>query len=98
MPGRATSCGRTPTSSRSSNAVIPAARPTSTPRRTWPRSGRRLSPLLRPDPPADHDRLLGLQHDQVLAADERVRRAGHRLDGDRRAATFLFERVTGEDL
>jgi CTP:molybdopterin cytidylyltransferase MocA len=62
------------------------------------RAGLDAGDLLCLDAPADGDGLPGLQDDQVLAADERVRRAGHRLDGDRRAAALRFERVTGEDL
>src|SRR5580693_9666106 len=39
-----------------------------------------------------------LQGDQVLPGDERVRRAGHRLDGQRPPALRLGQRVSGEYL
>jgi len=53
---------------------------------------------LRLDAPADGDGFLRLQHHQVLAARERVRRAGHRLNRDCRPAPLGLERVAGEDL
>jgi CTP:molybdopterin cytidylyltransferase MocA len=50
------------------------------------------------DAPADRDGLPGLQDDQALAGRERVRRAGHRLDGDRGPAALGLKGVAGEDL
>ena len=51
-----------------------------------------------PDAPPAADGFLWLQHQQVLAGDERVRRAGHRLHGQRGPAVLRLERVAGEDL
>ena len=48
------------------------------------------------DAPLARERVAGLQPDQCLAAAERVRRAGHRLDGEA-APVDVGERVAGED-
>jgi CTP:molybdopterin cytidylyltransferase MocA len=65
----------------------------------------RISPNLRSrsqltgsDAPGMGDLVARLENQQVFAGDEGVRRAGHRLDGDRLAAAVGAERITGEHL
>ena len=41
-----------------------------------------LSRLQRADPPRSAKRRTGVEHDQIVSRSERVRRAGHRLDGE----------------
>ena len=50
------------------------------------------------DAPGVGDRLARLEHDEVVAADEGVGRARHRLDRDRFPVALAAERVAGEHL
>ena len=61
----------------------------------------RMSSVVTPpgrDPPADGVLLIGAELDEPGAAAEGVRRAGHRLDGDRTAALPWRKGVAGADL
>src|SRR3954447_14083066 len=50
------------------------------------------------DPPAAAPRLARLDGDHVAVRPERVRRAGHRLDGHRAAEAVAVQGVPGENL
>ena len=106
--GTALPAGPSRTWSRWWSARTPAAPTTWIPRTTWPGSAPcwpacRSRWASRPgadglDPPGVRDGIAGFQGEQVGAGDERVRRAGHGLDGDRAPAVLRAERVPGEDL